>query len=46
MECEYCGRRFNPKSLVPHQKACKINPMIRKPYVSKAKVEEEPEQKL
>lgn len=35
MECEYCGRKFLPKSLVPHQKACKINPMIRKPYVSK-----------
>lgn len=42
MECEYCGRKFNPKSLVPHQKACKTNPMVRKPYTSKnqEKVEE------
>lgn len=32
--CEYCGRKFNEKSLIPHQKACKINPMIRKHYVS------------
>lgn len=37
MECEYCGRKFNPKSLGPHQKACKTNPMIRKPYVAKGK---------
>lgn len=32
MECEYCGRKFNPSSLAPHQKACKTNPMVRKPY--------------
>lgn len=31
MECEYCQRKFNPKSLIPHQKACKTNPMLRKP---------------
>jgi hypothetical protein len=30
MECEYCGRKFQPKSLIPHQKACKISPMIKK----------------
>ena len=35
VECEYCGRRFNPKSLVPHQKACKTSPMIRKPPQNK-----------
>jgi hypothetical protein len=35
VQCEYCGRKFNEKSLHPHQKACKTNPMIRKPYVSK-----------
>jgi hypothetical protein len=30
MECEYCGRKFQPKSLIPHQKACKISPMLKK----------------
>ena len=35
VQCEYCGRRFNPKSLIPHQKACKTSPMIKKPYVNK-----------
>ena len=35
VECEYCGRKFNEKSLVPHQKACAKQPMIRKPYVKK-----------
>jgi hypothetical protein len=36
IECEYCGRKFNDKSLIPHQKACKTNPMIKKHYVSNA----------
>lgn len=35
--------------MAPHQKACKTNPMIRKPYVSKtgdSKVEEPPVSKV
>ena len=46
IECQYCTRRFNPKSLIPHQKACKINPMIKKPYVNKGPLGKvsEPEQ--
>jgi hypothetical protein len=35
VECQYCGRRFNEKSLIPHQKACMKSPMIRKPFLNK-----------
>ena len=44
MQCEYCGRKFKPESLKPHQKACAINPMIKKPYVSAHKKEEKPQE--
>ena len=35
VECEYCSRRFNPQSLIPHQKACKTKPMIKKTFQNK-----------
>lgn len=49
MECQYCGRKFNEKSLVPHQKACKKDPMIKKPFVNKGalgKYSEQPDQPI
>ena len=35
VECEYCFRRFNPTSLIPHQKACKTKPMLKKNFQNK-----------